>query len=177
MEQNQHDSQQESKSDDGDLRIQGFVSRRNRLSKTPIVTPEVDAVTEKPKDCENGPTRHKELDPLLQSSFPLDSHTQAAPVAAYPTTHGRSSTELSQGEDLRLGGTLSILRTWWKEWVLVLLAVGILLAIIVILRLNDQQPQPNWSLGLNVNTVIAILATLLRSSLVTVVEEGGNCCK
>ncbi|CAI6264376.1 unnamed protein product [Periconia digitata] len=63
------------------------------------------------------------------------------------------------------------LRHWWKEWALLLFSLGVLVAIPVILSHFNGQPQPVWSLGLNLSTIIAVLATLLRSSLATVSEE------
>lgn len=61
---------------------------------------------------------------------------------------------------------------WWKESVLLLLATSILVAISSILAIYTGKPLPKWTLGLNLNTVVALMATLLRSSLVMVVEEG-----
>jgi hypothetical protein len=52
------------------------------------------------------------------------------------------------------------------------ICLGIMISIAVMLGLCNQQPQPKWNVGLNLKTVVALLATLLRSSLVTVVEEG-----
>jgi hypothetical protein len=102
-------------------------------------------------------TSQREEDPLLQPSLASRSHV--TPIAVPRVRYSPIS-------------ALSTFRTWWIEWVFVLIAIGILIAIVVTLRLNNQQPQPKWGLGVNLNTVIAVLATLLRSCLVTVVEEG-----
>jgi hypothetical protein len=64
------------------------------------------------------------------------------------------------------------LLTWWKESVLLLAALGLLIAIVSILAAYGGKPLPKWTLGLNLNTVVALLATALRSSLVMVLEEG-----
>lgn len=114
--------------------------------------------------------RIAKLDRLLQPSSPLASN--AASVPARQPVQGWSFTESTQEEPSFSSGLLFVLRAWWKEWVLVLVAIGILAAITIILRLFNDQPQPNWNQSLNLNTMIAVLATLLRSSLVTVVEEG-----
>ena len=66
----------------------------------------------------------------------------------------------------------TFLKTWAKECLLVLIATGLLIAIASILTSYNHQPQPGWGLGLNLNTIIALLATILRSTLVVVVEEG-----
>jgi hypothetical protein len=61
---------------------------------------------------------------------------------------------------------------WAKECLLVLIATGLLIAIALILASYNHQPQPGWELGLNLHTIIALLATIIRSTLVVVVEEG-----
>ena len=67
---------------------------------------------------------------------------------------------------------LFVLRKCVKKWALVLVTVVILIAITVILRLYDQQPQLDWKLGLNLNSWVILLSILFRSSLVIVIEEG-----
>jgi hypothetical protein len=64
------------------------------------------------------------------------------------------------------------IQQWWQEWILMIISIGILIAIFVILRMYNNIPQPNWKFGLNLSTLIAVLATLLRSSLMSIVEEG-----
>jgi hypothetical protein len=60
---------------------------------------------------------------------------------------------------------------WWKESALLVVALGLLIAIISILAAYGGKPLPKWTLGLNLNTIVALLATSLRSSLVMVVEN------
>jgi hypothetical protein len=64
------------------------------------------------------------------------------------------------------------IQQWRLEWMLMIIAISILIAIVVVLREFNNIPQPDWKFGLNLSTLIAILATLLRSSLISVVEEG-----
>lgn len=78
--------------------------------------------------------------------------------------HGSASGSPSRRENPLL--------SWVWEGLLVLSAVGLMTAIVVILARYQDQPQPSWSLGININTIIAILATLLRNNIVMVVEEG-----
>jgi hypothetical protein len=61
--------------------------------------------------------------------------------------------------------------TWWKESALLLAASALLIAIISILAVYSGKPLPKWTFGLNLNTIVALLATSLRSNLVIVVEE------
>jgi hypothetical protein len=60
---------------------------------------------------------------------------------------------------------------WWKGSALLVVALGLLIAIISILAAYGGKPLPKWTLGLNLNTIVALLATSLRSSLVMVVEN------
>jgi hypothetical protein len=54
---------------------------------------------------------------------------------------------------------------------LLLAASALLIAIVSILAVYSGKPLPKWTFGLNLNTIVALLATSLRSSLVIVVEE------
>jgi hypothetical protein len=60
---------------------------------------------------------------------------------------------------------------WWKESALLVVALGLLIAIIYILVAYSGKPLQKGILGLNLITIVALLATSLRSSLVMVVEE------
>jgi hypothetical protein len=67
---------------------------------------------------------------------------------------------------------LSLVTVWWAETISLLMAIGAFLAIVTILAVYDNQEQPAWKYSLNLNTLVAILSTLLRASLVVIVEEG-----
>jgi hypothetical protein len=67
---------------------------------------------------------------------------------------------------------LSLVTVWWTETISLLMAIGAFLAIVTILAIYDNQEQPAWKYSLNLNTLVAILSTLLRASLVVIVEEG-----
>jgi hypothetical protein len=111
-------------------------------------------------------TRHKERGLLLQTSLSSTSET------ACTTACQLNRRERPRVSAQRERSILFIFKLWWRECALILFAVGVLIAVAVILQLNKQRPQPSWGWGLNLNTLIAVLATLLRSSLVTVIEEG-----
>jgi hypothetical protein len=84
---------------------------------------------------------------------------------------GVNSTENFSGQKTE-NGIKSMIQQWWPEWIMVLISISILIAIEVILRKFHNVPQPDWKFGLNLSTLVAALATLLRSSLVSVVEQG-----
>lgn len=67
---------------------------------------------------------------------------------------------------------LSLVTVWWNEAVSLLMATGAFLAIVTILAVYDNKEQPAWKYSLNLNTLVAILSTLMRASLVVIVEEG-----
>jgi hypothetical protein len=66
----------------------------------------------------------------------------------------------------------STFRDWWQELALSLYATGLLAAITATLAAFNGQPQPNWSLGINLSTIAAFLATFLRSTLIMIIEQG-----
>jgi hypothetical protein len=64
------------------------------------------------------------------------------------------------------------LTTWWTEVVALALAICALLAIAVMMTKYHDKQQPEWKYKINLNTLIAILSTLMRACLVLVAEEG-----
>jgi hypothetical protein len=66
----------------------------------------------------------------------------------------------------------SAFQSWWQESALSAVALAFLVAIVSILSIFGGRPLPKLGHGLNLNTLIALLATFLRSSLIMVVEEG-----
>jgi hypothetical protein len=69
-------------------------------------------------------------------------------------------------------GYTSLLATWWLEIVSLLLAMAALIAIAVTMSEYNKKEQPAWKYTVNLNTLIAILSTLLRACMVAVAEEG-----
>ena len=49
---------------------------------------------------------------------------------------------------------------------------GILVAIIITLVRYNGRPQPSWHLSVNLNSLVALLTTILRASMLAVVSEG-----
>ncbi|KAK0648281.1 hypothetical protein B0T16DRAFT_455765 [Cercophora newfieldiana] len=69
-------------------------------------------------------------------------------------------------------GTVSQALTSWKlELLAVVLAVGFLAAIFVTLAHFDGQDVPNWPVSLNLNSLVAIYATVLRALLLFAIAE------
>ena len=66
----------------------------------------------------------------------------------------------------------SILKEWSSEMAMLALSILLFTAIVILLRQSDNHPMPSWSFHLNVNSMVAILSTLLRSSLFMILEQG-----
>ena len=66
----------------------------------------------------------------------------------------------------------SILKEWWLEIALLIFSIWLFLAIVILLTQYDKQPMPSWSFHLNLNSMVAILSTLLRSSLFMILGQG-----
>ena len=63
-------------------------------------------------------------------------------------------------------------RAWAPEIAWCLFATAILVFLGVLLGQYDDQQLPNWPLGLTLNTVAALLATICRSAMVIPIAEG-----
>lgn len=99
----------------------------------------------------------EETDRFLSDNYPESTSTS--------TSNGPTSKKKGKSHEL-------LLKTWWIEIVSLLIATAALIAIVVTLAKYDGQEQPAWSYAINLNTLIAILATLLRACMVIVAEEG-----
>ncbi|OAL52627.1 hypothetical protein IQ07DRAFT_678572 [Pyrenochaeta sp. DS3sAY3a] len=114
----------------------------------------------------------KEIDnTLLQGILAPQSDTTVRSIKSLNQENAPREIRRTRSREHFYDSAFFVLKTWWQEWSLLLVSVGLLVAITSILRHYHQQPQPSWKLGLSLNSLIAVLATLLRSSIVTVVEE------
>ncbi|KAK1513611.1 hypothetical protein CABS01_07017 [Colletotrichum abscissum] len=64
-----------------------------------------------------------------------------------------------------------ILKGWWPEIIWCLISVVCIIVLVSVLRSYDNQPLPNWPLGLTLNTVVAFISTFCRTSFVLPVVE------
>jgi hypothetical protein len=65
----------------------------------------------------------------------------------------------------------SVFRAWGFELGAILLAVGLVVAIMVLLATHEGLPAPNWGQHLNLNALLALLSTILRAALVVIVAQ------
>jgi hypothetical protein len=64
-----------------------------------------------------------------------------------------------------------VFKYWVLEALSVILAIGLIAAIISILAQFNKKTVPEWPLGINLNTLIALLATLSRALILLTVAE------
>jgi len=65
-------------------------------------------------------------------------------------------------------------RTFWSwtwELLSLLLCIGLIAAIFVVLAAYNGQRVPDWGLSINLSTLVALLATILRASLVMIAAQ------
>ncbi|KAK3941394.1 hypothetical protein QBC46DRAFT_382603 [Diplogelasinospora grovesii] len=64
-----------------------------------------------------------------------------------------------------------ILRSWRWEFITLLIGLGLVAAMAAILGHFDGQRMPDWGYSINLSTLLAMLATIFRSSLVAVIGQ------
>ncbi|CAG9983269.1 unnamed protein product [Clonostachys byssicola] len=62
-------------------------------------------------------------------------------------------------------------KAWTPEIIWCLLTIGILIAIVAVLRHFDGKPMPQWPMDLTLNTLLAFLATICRSMTIIPLAE------
>jgi hypothetical protein len=100
-------------------------------------------------------------------AFVESGETQAFLPNKHPASTSTNEEE-TEGKDSRK----ALLMTWWVEITFLMVAIAALVAIVVTMAEHDRKEQPAWRYTINLNTLIAILSTLLRACMVFVVEEG-----
>ncbi|RAL12401.1 DUF3176 domain-containing protein [Aspergillus homomorphus CBS 101889] len=61
---------------------------------------------------------------------------------------------------------------WLFEIVSCVIAVGALVAIVVVLQTYDGKPMPNWPYGITLNALISLLVTVMKAAMVYPITEG-----
>ncbi|KAI9148362.1 hypothetical protein HJFPF1_12193 [Paramyrothecium foliicola] len=63
------------------------------------------------------------------------------------------------------------LKTWAPEILWLVLTLGLFTTLVIVLAEFNDKPMPNWPLGLTLNTLVAVLATLCRTTITVPVAE------
>ncbi|KAK1579926.1 uncharacterized protein LY79DRAFT_562858 [Colletotrichum navitas] len=111
----------------------------------------------------------RNIDPGRGSQTQLTSATSETgykllKTSSYKETKRRTPRRLS-----RRGWYL--LQGWWQEIVWCIISIICIVVLVMVLKSYDNEPLPNWPLGLTLNTVVAFIATFCRTSFVLPVVE------
>ena len=68
-------------------------------------------------------------------------------------------------------GRYAVFRRWGWEIAALVLAVALLIAMVIILRVFEGQRVPDWGEWVNLNTIMAVLSTVLRGAVAVVIAE------
>jgi hypothetical protein len=92
-------------------------------------------------------------------------HTDHSLRRAHPKHEAKSI------RDAHDANAYKVSRSWIWEILSIVVAVGLIVAIAVLLATNDGKPAPNWGEQVNLNALLATLSTVLRAMLVVVVSQ------
>lgn len=67
---------------------------------------------------------------------------------------------------------LATLKQWIPEFVALFSSVAAFIIMVILLVVSHEKPQPEWAYDVNINSLIAILATLLRAAMLFILAEG-----
>ena len=114
--------------------------------------------------------------PSGESTLPSVQHqdTQYDPAHDIPAEADPAGRIRSSGDTARHSGRVSLLGAlgaWKLEAVAVVLAIGFLAAIFITLSQFNGRDVPNWPVSLNLNSLVAIYATVLRALLLFAIAE------
>ncbi|CAG7921681.1 unnamed protein product [Penicillium olsonii] len=62
--------------------------------------------------------------------------------------------------------------SWTLEFISCLMSVIFLAAIIVVLRMYDGKPMPDWPYGITLNALVSVLSTVMKAAMVFIITEG-----
>lgn len=67
---------------------------------------------------------------------------------------------------------LATLKQWTFEFVALFFSVAAFVVMVILLVVIHEKPQPEWAYGVSINSLIAVLTTLLRAAMVFILAEG-----
>ena len=70
----------------------------------------------------------------------------------------------------------SVNKWWLWESISWLVALAALMAILITLRMHKGRPLPNWPYSITVNSLISLLATILKTAMMIPIAEGRALC-
>lgn len=108
-----------------------------------------------------------------------DNHSSQSTISLLENEPRVVQPDSTQNQVIEVTGTeepgirqKAVFRTWLPETLALLCGLGAFIAIIMILAGFSKTEQPQWPSYMNLSTVVALLATILRSMLMQVIEAG-----
>jgi hypothetical protein len=111
---------------------------------------------------------------VAESREPLQWHGDSRDISPYPQTLGDDRAERRHlAQKWKLQYTSKILR-WTPEFLALIASFAFFVAITTVLLVYNHDQTSSWKYSIGLNSLIAILATLFRSTMVTVTESGAS---
>jgi hypothetical protein len=104
-------------------------------------------------------------------------HAPIVAASEQPQQHARWDSTYDRPRTISFDSQRSLLASlfaWWQDILTLLIGASALAAIIGTLAWFSSKEQPTWKHSINLNTLIAILATVLRVCVLYGVEEGSG---
>lgn len=104
--------------------------------------------------------------------IPVSNHASTSQLFPNPgTANDKRSDSAAAQPRIKRGWKYVTMDTWYGETLLLSFSFLSFLAIVIVLAVYDQKPSPSLKWGLKLNTIISILATACKSSMIFVVSE------
>ena len=117
------------------------------------------------------------LDPYPTFSIPRKPlHKEAASNTSLlePRDRRAKGTNEAVTSDHRAdhGSPFEVLKDWWLEILSCIITVAALIAIVAIIYPYQAQPLPQWPYSISINTLIAVMATIMKAAMLLITAEG-----
>ena len=121
------------------------------------------------------PSQEKGNNTIAKTSWTNGSDKQDHQHGSNPYTHSSSFMDNSESRSpaSRRKSTIfpRFMRGWWQEFAWELLSIGSFIALVVLLRHYNDKSLPEMTLGVTLNTIVAILSTTCRAAFIVPVME------
>ncbi|KAF6823346.1 hypothetical protein CMUS01_10729 [Colletotrichum musicola] len=130
-----------------------------------------NASTEQPDDFpDTGPVTDYAIIPANDRESPEETHGSLSADSRATVEAHLDETEKSSLPHQPLD-KLATLKQWTPEFVALFSSVSALVIMVILLVVSHEKPQPDWAYDVNINTLIAILTTLLRAAMLYILAE------
>ncbi|KAF5507351.1 hypothetical protein CGCA056_v013524 [Colletotrichum aenigma] len=157
-----------------------------RASSRSSVHSETSGVTLNNADSGRDVAVTDDIGHLQPKNFPSARAYMSVPTEEpqrHSSNHRQAAAEKDDNESKKIGnsnqplGNLNVLRLWKYEFLAIIVSVLAFIAMMILLKVSDGKPQPQFAYSINLTTTIAIFTTLLRAAMVFVVAEVIGQCK